>query len=815
MKSVVKHEEALPAEGPAWEGRGGAAASLRDLRQIMRHHRLIIAACVVGAVAAALLLVNGLTPVYQATASLRIDQRPATQQPAIDVLWSTPENSIGTEVEILQSRALAATVSDSLGLRLQITSPEALRRDSVFSRVVVAPDADSGYYLLGRDPGGPLRVRDRMSGAVLATVPANGRVAVRGFQVDLTPTALRMASPVEFSILTRQQAAGAITAALTVAQRGREADIVDVTYGGTDPRQVSDVANGLVSQYISERKQNRQSSARSTAKFVREQITKVAERLAGAEDSLQRYRERAGIVSIDDEASTEVRRKAELLGQRNALESERIALDRLLADARRSPAAESTGKSTSYRDLVAFPSLLRNQAVGALLQSLAQVEDRRSELRLRRRPEDPDVQVLTDRGSELEGQIRGMALGYRQGLSNQVAAIDGIIASSSRSMEAIPAKQIRLAQLKREVTLLEQVYEQLQSRLKEAEIAEAAEDDASVALVDAAVLPSKPVRPLRLPTAAIAVVAAMLGTAAGLGISVARELTNVTVRTRGDAETVLGLPVLGVVPRIDRRRLLAGVTGAQARRRRGRTLVPRRTAADQSASKLQGAMFADVYDRLHTSLLHARSPERLRTIVFTSPLSKEGKTTSAANLALALARHGMRIVLVDADLRRGQVSSMLGARPGPGLSEVLTTAVPLSSAIRRVEFEGAAQLDYLTAGVRPEDPLNLLGSDRLDAVLGELGARYDRVIIDTPPLNIVMDALVLGAKADAVVLVARVGATPVDALAFAGEQARNAGVTITGVLLNDVDLSRYGGSDTAYRWYGYGAEYYAAAVNES
>jgi tyrosine-protein kinase Etk/Wzc len=226
-------------------------------------------------------------------------------------------------------------------------------------------------------------------------------------------------------------------------------------------------------------------------------------------------------------------------------------------------------------------------------------------------------------------------------------------------------------------------------------------------------------------------------------------------------------------------------------------------------------MFADAYDRLHTSLLHARSPDRLRTIMFTSALSREGKTTSAANMAMALARHRMRIVLVDADLRRGQVSAMMGARPGPGLSEVLSSAVPIASAIQRVEFEGAAELDYLTAGERPEDPLNLLGSERLGAVLNDLGARYDRVIIDTPPLNIVMDALVVGTHADAVVMVARVGTTPADALAFAGEQARNAGVAVTGVLLNDVDLGRYGATDSAYRWYGYGAEYYAAAAKEA
>lgn len=808
------HQEPVPADGPPWGERGGAATNLRDLWMTVRQYRLMVVACGLGAAIAALLLVSRVTPEYEATASLRIDPR-EPQLPALDVVWAVPGANIGTEAEMLQSRALAAKVADSLGLRVQIVSPDGLPRDSVFSRVVVARTADSGQYVLTRAPGGAWRVSDRASDSVLATVPASGRIELPSVEADLSPAAGRLSS-VEFDLISRERAAGAIAGAVSVTQRSRDADIIDVAYRGTEPKLVRDVANGLVAQFLAERKESRQMSARSTAKFVQEQIAKVSERLTASEDSLQRFRERAGIVSMEDEASTEVRHRAELVGQRNALEAERIALDRLLTDARLASARAGADSARSYRDLVAFPSLLRNQAVSSLLESLAEVEDRRADLRVRRRDEDPDVQVLTNRATDLERQLHGMALGYRQGLGNQVAAIDGILASSARAMGAIPAKQIRLSQMEREVKGLEQIYEQLQARLKEAEIAEAAEEDASVRLVDAADTPRVPVSPRR---SVIVLIAAALGTAAGLAIAVAREFTNVTVRTRGDAELVLGLPVLGVVPQIGRKRLLRGLVGPHARGRRVRVLTRGRDVANpsrgQAEANARAAMFADVYHRLHTSLAFARSPQRLRSIVFTSPLPKEGKTTSAANLALALARHGMRVVLVDADLRRGNLSSVLGARPGPGLTEVLSGAAPVGSALQRLEFGAAARLDYLTAGALPSDPLPLLGSDRLGAVLDELSDRYDRVIIDTPPLNIVMDALTLGAKVDAVVLVARVGSTPVDALAFAGDQARSAGIAITGVLLNDVDLDRYGASDSAYRWYAYGAEYYAAAVNGS
>ncbi|MFL5575971.1 MAG: GumC family protein [Gemmatimonadaceae bacterium] len=820
LKPIGTHQEPVAVEGSPWGGRGGdggAATSLRDLWLIISQHRLTVAACGLGAAGVALLLVSRLTPVYQATASLRIDQRPMPPTlTEIDGAWSMPTNSIGTEVQMLQSRALAATVADSLGLRVRLVSPTTLPRDSIFAGVVVAPNAPPGAYVLARESGDTLRVRDGTSGAPVATVPASGRIEMPGVRIDLAPGAPRVPR-VDFEVVSSDDAANAITGAVSVSQRSRDADIVDVQYLGPDPELARDVTNGLISKFLAVRERTRKSSARSTAKFVQEQIGKVAGRLTAAEDSLRRYRERAGIVSIDDQASSEVRRQAELLGQRNVFAAERIALDRLLAETQRASPAGDSGSAPSYRDLVAFPSLLRNQAVSGLLQSLAQIEDRRSELLSRRRPEDPDVQVLTSRATDLERQLRGMALGYREGLNNQVRAIDGILAGSARTMETIPAKQIRVAQLEREVKGLEQIYEQLQTRLKEAEIAEAAEDDASVQLVDAAVLPRAPVSPRR---SLIVLIAGALGVAAGLAIAVAREITNVTVRTRGDAELAVGLPVLGIVPQINRKLLRRSIGPALDRRERvRRALGPAGARSggthpiDPAEAKVRATMFADVYDRLHTSLLYARSPERLRTIVFTSPLPKEGKTTSAANLSLALARHGMRILLIDADLRQGRVSGMLGARPGPGLSEVLAGDVPVGSAIQRVEFDQSARLDYLTTGALPADPMPLLGSERLSTLLAEMSDRYDRVIIDTPPLNIVMDALALGAKADAVVLVARVGATPVDALAYAGEQARHAGIPITGVLLNDVDIDRYAASDSAYRWYEYGTKYYASAVS--
>ncbi len=198
-------------------------------------------------------------------------------------------------------------------------------------------------------------------------------------------------------------------------------------------------------------------------------------------------------------------------------------------------------------------------------------------------------------------------------------------------------------------------------------------------------------------------------------------------------------------------------------------------------------------------------------LVITSALPGDGKTTVATNLALALARAGRRVLLIDADLRGGRIASALALAVGPGLSEVLAGTVQGAHATQNFRrlAEGSGVLQVITAGGPTSAPARLLASTRTAELIAWARENHDIVLLDTPPVTSIADAAILAPLSDGVMLVARYGMTVRDAIAFAVEQLHIVRAPVLGGVLNDVDLRREGAYDSAYEFYG---RYSAALV---
>ena len=178
-------------------------------------------------------------------------------------------------------------------------------------------------------------------------------------------------------------------------------------------------------------------------------------------------------------------------------------------------------------------------------------------------------------------------------------------------------------------------------------------------------------------------------------------------------------------------------------------------------------------------------------IVITSALPGDGKTTTAVNLAVTLAHQGQRVILIDAETRRGTVHDMFGIPPAPGFFDLMYGQASPGECIRRVEMEGGGTLDVLPLGSAPSvNPADLLVAGRLQPLFERLRPQYDYIIIDTPPLNLFTDGALIGAHADALLLVARADKTDRDELRYAVQQLRNVQVTLAGTILNDVEFRR-------------------------
>jgi capsular exopolysaccharide synthesis family protein len=795
----------------------------QDLWNAIRRHGLLVALILLVSIGLSAFYAYRATPIFRSTTAIRIDDK-ASSLPALDALksLSSTGNQVGTEMQVLETRALAEEVVDSLALQVSLDRPNRTPRRVILSFVKVDGSAPAGLYEFERQPGGRFTVTNATTKGALGTASIGQRVTINGITLELTPGAAQHAL-LAVRVSDREQTIGAFARALNVSRPARDANVVNVVYESSDQRLVSEVPNLLARLFITRRQTVQQTEARSTVRFLKQQIDTLRTQLTSAENSLRTFREGAQIVDLAAEAGAKVKALADLQAERSSVDQERSALVQLLNEVNEAAKHQQPDDPSPYRRLVAFPTLLRNQATSGLLASLAAVDDQRTALLARRTESDPDVQALAKRTSDIESQLRSIATTYAEGLTNQVAATDASLNRFGRELERVPAKEIEYARLARDPKILEQIFTLLQTRLKEAEIAQAVEDP-NVRIIDPAVNPLRPVSPRKKLIVALGLLVGLFG---GVGLALAREYMDHTVHTREEIQALTGVAVLGLIPRIQPEASKRYLVGSGTIRTRFNALmgrsVPSLPAAHHSDGlRVSGPIMTPLADRLvtgndprspvseayrslRTNITFARPDTPARVIAFTSAMPGEGKSTSSANLAITLAQQGLRVLLIDADLRRGVLNEVFGFARDPGLSNCLMGYATLKDAIKRVQLPESATLDFLPTGTLPPNPAELLSSARMKVMLDEVRDSYDMVIFDTPPTNLVTDAAVIGSAVDGVVVVARAAITRSEALAYAMDLLRQVRAPVLGIVLNDVDFKRdvryYGAYGTGYYYY--------------
>jgi capsular exopolysaccharide synthesis family protein len=210
-------------------------------------------------------------------------------------------------------------------------------------------------------------------------------------------------------------------------------------------------------------------------------------------------------------------------------------------------------------------------------------------------------------------------------------------------------------------------------------------------------------------------------------------------------------------------------------------------------------MGAEAYRTLRTNLIFSQAIQTLRTIVITSPSPKDGKTTTAANLAVTFAQQGMRVLIIDCDMRKARLHNMFALPREPGFSQLLVKQATVEQVVQQTSIEN---LWLISAGLLPANPSELLGSAMARATIESLAGQYDIVILDTPPVHVAADALILGSMANGVLLVLRAGHSERDAAQEALQRLLNVGAHVVGAVLNDPDhkVPEYG---SYYYYYDY------------
>jgi tyrosine-protein kinase Etk/Wzc len=369
-------------------------------------------------------------------------------------------------------------------------------------------------------------------------------------------------------------------------------------------------------------------------------------------------------------------------------------------------------------------------------------------------------------------------------LDGQIAALNTAIANLNVRIRAMPTVQQDALRLERDAKVNSEAYQSLRNNALQLQLIREGKVG-NVRLIDEASVPEQPVKPKRTTVLAIA---ALLGLLGGVMLALARNALNRGIRDAHEIEAHTGLSVYSTIPQSAEQERLARLT---AERQPGLHLLAAVAPSDAAVESLRS---------LRTALQFAMLEAPNNRVLVTGATPGVGKSFVSANFAVILASAGKRVLLVDADLRKGHLNHYFGVRRERGLSEVVAGTLKSSEAIHRGLV---ANLDVLTTGVLPPNPAELMMSTAFAHVLQALSSEYDLVIVDTPPILVAADTLGIAPHVGTVLLVARAGESQIGELHESAKRLAHAGKTVSGVLFNAIDLTRRHYGSYGYKYGGY------------
>jgi len=660
-----------------------------------------------------------------------------------------------SEALVLTTQRLALQVVDDLGLRLQFPDP-AIWREQVVTDVRVDTLARPDSFVLRiKGPAG-YEVLDA-SKRVIAGGSYDVAAAGPGFSFRVRPYQGE-AYEARFVVLPRAAAAAIVSTGLAYEVRGQTTSIV-IRYTGTDPTLVPQILNASAAALREFGAARTRDMAEQRLDYVRSQVQQAAERYRQSLAEVQHYKEQQSLTDLSAEEVAAINSIQEFERDRQR----RLVDVAALRDVLNSDTAVSI---EMVNRLAAIPSLAGNTALAYQIQNLLKLYDERSTLTagtLGLRETNPQVGAIDQRITQGGRTLRAAALSTLRAMQDEIASLERSVADLRAHLRTYPGKENRFAQLTLETELLNDTYKYLLTQYQAAEISTATIRP-YVEIMDAAT----PAARIGIGTRQRLGVGLLVGLVLGVLAAFLLEYLDQTIKTASDVERSLTLPVLGRIP--------VGAGGGRFRARGTLPLVSTTGAEDP---------VSEAYRTLRTNVTFVSAEERaLKLLCVTSPGPGEGKSTTAANLAITLAQQGTRTLLVDADLRRPLVHRALGLQQEPGLTDVLVGRAMLREAVRPNVLAG---LDVLPAGALPPNPSELLGSAAMHRLLDQLRGDYEMVVFDSPPALAVTDATVLGASSDGVILVLRSGETEEQAARQAVDQLRRVHARLAGAVLNGVE----------------------------
>ncbi len=583
----------------------------------------------------------------------------------------------------------------------------------------------------------------------------------------------------------------------------KDTRLIEITFRHTNPELAANVVNGIAVTFTKVNQEKRTGTNKKTNDFLEERIANLQAQVKSDEQKLVELQQRSGIINIDEQQTLVINTLAGLNKQLLEAENQRKNAEAEYNAVKDSPnGVQSRTEELMARYITEQENKIRDFE-SETLKKIADNKAERERLLKEYLPTAQEVKEVDAKIQVLETSIANLKTQFQKNIDDYRNRVGQTILTNLRTkylqskqqedkIRSSFNEQYNQAQGQNssaiEIRLLQQNIETNKGFLKNLIEQQSGNDitakgsDNNISVTEIAIPPDRPVSPSRLTTVLASL---FLSTLFGMGLALFLEYLDDTVRSTEEVESLLQLPALAAIPTIDsmpKRRLLL-VSGSGGNEEEDGKPNSELLIHSDSRSSL-----AEAYRQLRTSILLSTAGHAPKSLLVTSSLPSEGKTTTAVNTAISLAQTGAKVLIIDSDMRRPRLHSIFNISNAEGLSTLLSSELSEQETLDVVQYDEEAKLHLLPSGPVPPNPAELIGSEQMTGLLKTMQDNFTHVVVDSPPIASFTDGVLIASMVDGVILVVHSGRSSRQVVKRSRQLLQDIGAKILGVVLNNVNL---------------------------